>query len=527
MSQHGFDTFANRPSWLAARVRASFVAASGYFRGYHARPLVRPWALLAPVLVLLIALPLLRPLRHPTAVSDDEALRLATVDALVRHRSTALTSPPPDVSLSVVANESLPAKSDRLISRDGKLYSNQPPVMAVLLSAPAWLMSKAGYRLEENAGLVAYVLTVLGVTLPVAGGAGLIYRMGRLFELPRPWRAGLACATVAGSGLLTYSVVLNPHAPAAVLLLCTAACLIHVTLARLKRRSAGWVFVAGACASLAATLDPPAGLVSILFLFVICALPVTIGQRALALLAYLIGAIGPIALHASYARPVTGEILPGTQHSKWAMVMSRAIAPHAAPHDATGSSDAVASIDYLDTEPGTENLASLSDDGSARSRWDATLAYARWVMGALFGRHGLFSHFPVLLVGIAGISAVMHRHWPGFVKTLAAATGLGALLVLAFYAAPLSDWSGAMFAARWFVVFSPLLLFWCGAWVRRNHSPVAWAAAGVTLAFSITVSLVGMSEPYPRDGFDRYTAVQALQRAINPGRASAVVDAAR
>jgi hypothetical protein len=56
------------------------------------RPLVRPWALAAPILVLLTALPLLRPLRHPDAnsVSDDEASRLATIAAVSEHHRLSL-----------------------------------------------------------------------------------------------------------------------------------------------------------------------------------------------------------------------------------------------------------------------------------------------------------------------------------------------------------------------------------------------------------------------------------------------------
>src|SRR5688500_6232753 len=53
-----------------------------YFRRLRSRQVVRPWALCAPVVVLLIALPLLRPLRSPTAPSDHELTYLASIQAL-------------------------------------------------------------------------------------------------------------------------------------------------------------------------------------------------------------------------------------------------------------------------------------------------------------------------------------------------------------------------------------------------------------------------------------------------------------
>src|SRR5918998_432817 len=107
------------------------------------RKWVRPWALSAPILVLVIALPLLRPLRYPVPqyrISDEEAARLATIQAIVEH-----------------------------------------------------------------------------VTIPAACAAGLVYRMGRLFDLRRPWRAALAAAAVLATGLISYATVLNPHVPAATL----------------------------------------------------------------------------------------------------------------------------------------------------------------------------------------------------------------------------------------------------------------------------------------------------------------------
>src|SRR5690242_15575617 len=61
-----------------------------YFRRWQQRPKVRPWAVAGPALILLIALPLLRPLRHPAEIADDEWLRLRTVQALVEHRTLAI-----------------------------------------------------------------------------------------------------------------------------------------------------------------------------------------------------------------------------------------------------------------------------------------------------------------------------------------------------------------------------------------------------------------------------------------------------
>src|SRR5438046_8571360 len=61
-----------------------------YFRRMGSRQVVRPWALAAPVVMLVIALPLLRPLRAPLDASENELSRLATIEALVERDGLAI-----------------------------------------------------------------------------------------------------------------------------------------------------------------------------------------------------------------------------------------------------------------------------------------------------------------------------------------------------------------------------------------------------------------------------------------------------
>src|SRR5438105_6606111 len=105
------------------------------------RPLVRPWALSAPVLVLLIGLPLARPVRHPDprTVSDDEQSRLATVQAIVEHHTLAIDQASAEFRYT-----------RQKIERNGHWYSDQPPVMAALLSGPYWVMHRYGLTLDKN-----------------------------------------------------------------------------------------------------------------------------------------------------------------------------------------------------------------------------------------------------------------------------------------------------------------------------------------------------------------------------------------
>jgi hypothetical protein len=144
------------------------------------------------------------------------------------------------------------------------------------------------------------------------------------------------------------------------------------------------------------------------------------------------------------------------------------------------------------------------------------LADVALVLGALLGTHGLLSHFPVLILGVLGVGAIMHRHWPTATKVMAAATVAGAALIVITFATATRAHTGSMFAARWFVVFLPLLLFWSGVWVRRRHHPATWSVAALLLLFSMTVSLIGATNPFPREGYDRYTAAEALRELLRP-----------
>ncbi len=479
--------------------------------------MVRPWALSGPVIVLLLAVPLLRPLRHPDprGINDDELSRLATVQAMVENRTLAIDG-------------TVFGTSRRVVEVGGLHYSDQPPVMALLLSGPYWVMYHAGMTFEHNPLWVMFLLTLIGVTLPVALAAGLIYKMGRLFELRRPLRAVLGLAVVLGSGLIAYATTLNAHAPAATLLLASAASLFQASQIRPKVSRGLWIAVAGFSAALAATLDPAALVFAALLVFVVAALRLSLADRGGAVLIYLAGAALPLALHAMLNLPVTGDLRPGYLHAE---LKADSIAAAGARAGRRGSAAARSATRLATAQPMPTSAANAITSSavlpSSNSRFDeeddepqtlfqrSVHSLAR-IWAAFFGAHGMLSHFPVLLIGMMGVGMVMHRHWHPSTKVLAAVTLAGGLIVLLTVSLSQIEWREAMFATRWFVVFLPLVLFWSGAWLRRSHPPAVWAVAGLLFSFSAAVSLLGATGAAPRGGFDRYTAAAAFSNLLNP-----------
>jgi hypothetical protein len=448
-----------------------------FLRHYSQRQRVRPWALATPIAVLLICLPLLRPLRHPDPymVSDSEMARLATIESLVERRTLAISDSPL-------------ARTADVIQVGDDIYSNQMPVMSLLLSGSFWVLHRLGWTMEENFVLVPYLLTMLGVTLPVAAGAGLIYRMGRMFELRRPWRAGLAMAVALGSGLISYAVVLNSYAPAGALVLASAACLIQVVVGRHPAQSGGWLAIAGLCASLAAVIDLAAGIFAVLMVGVILAMRWPVSLRIGGALLYLIGCTPPVVLHAVLTVPITGDLRPGYLHPQLALNSS------------------VTAMPLTTMEP--------EDGPPAPSRFAIVFDTLKSAMAALLGPRGLLSHFPIVILGLFGVAAVMHRHWPAAAKVLASATLAGTLIILLVHITGARVPEPGMFAIPWFVVFAPLMMFWIGAWLRKSHHPATWAVVGVMLAFSIAVSLLGATGPHFPADQDEYTALSAAKRLV-------------
>jgi hypothetical protein len=160
--------------------------------------------------------------------------------------------------------------------------------------------------------------------------------------------------------------------------------------------------------------------------------------------------------------------------------------------------------------------AAAEGDDENTSTWQSVQQSLSRLVGSLFGAHGLLSHFPILVVGVIGVSLVMHRHWPASTKMLATVSVAGAAIIVFAYSIWRVDWRSAMFASRWFVVFLPLTLFWAGAWLRRSHRASSWVIVSTFLAFSITVSLIGATGPLPREGFEHYSFAGAVQNLIAP-----------
>lgn len=420
----------------------------------------RPWALLTPLLVLLIALPLARPLRMPGGAANSEQILLDTVESLSTRGGMAL-------------DPAVWRGKDGTVQFKGRTVSDRPPVYAVLLAGPAWMMDKAGLDWDEHGETIAFLLTLFGSTLPVAVGGGVIYRMGRLFELSRPRRALLAILVTFGGGWISYATVLNPHAPAAAALVCGIACLLFVAAARNSANALPICVLSGLLASMACAISPWTMPLAIPLPLVLFAMQIPARQKLIGFILMTVGA-APIAwIHTAWSLDSFGSLV------------------------APGS---VATLqEVVDADPDESPLLRVGSLGAS-------------LLNITLGNHGVFTHFPIVIVGLAGLFIVLRKHWPMHAKMLAAITFVGATTIVMIVAARRDSVGGWMFGVKWFVAFLPLICFWMGAVMRREYSKRVKWSIGTACGLSLLVSIAGALQPLPIQPYRSHSALGAMER---------------
>ena len=175
-------------------------------------------------------------------LAGNESTRFATIRAIAEQNTFAIDG---KVFRSV----------DRVV-RDGKVYSDKPPLLPLLLGAACKIpVTLLGWSFEEQYGLLIYLVNFLfftGINLAIFF---LFYRRLRRMKGTFYVRWLLAFSLCAGSWLLSYSVTINNHTPAALLLLLWFLLLEEAC----RTRGHGAALGAGLAAGLAFTIEVPVG----------------------------------------------------------------------------------------------------------------------------------------------------------------------------------------------------------------------------------------------------------------------------
>ena len=329
---------------------------------------------------------------------------------------------------------------DRIV-RDGKVYSDKPlPLSWALGSVHASVHACTGLNFHDNYHLLIYLYNLL------AGGLVNVLIFLWLFDHLRRRREGtqekkfvIALGAVLGSWLLSYSVTVNNHTPAALAFLGWFIVLDKFGRAPGRRLAA----VAGLTAGIVTALDIPTGF--------FCCLAT------------------PLVLYFSGGK-------------NWRLAGTGLAVCAAAGIGIAGLNmyayDTILPL-YVANGGGTFTPGTGRKDH---------LFYA---FEALLGGRGLLSYQPFLLFLLPGL---------GFFRKKLSCAAWGALAcVLAcivFYVVMTNEFGGAAYGFRYFIPVLPVLWYFAGAGFLGTRARWKQGLAGFLLLWGVAASLTGAYAPF-------------------------------
>ena len=415
-------------------------------------PIVRPVDRARPVLLGLIYAAAILPMTLYPRMSGNVFSRYMTIEAIVERGTLAIERSP------ILARSGTPD-----IVRFGiHAYSDKPPVLPALAAPIYGALSLMGYRFSGSAWQFLIDNVVLTWSLVGLSSAWALIWVRRMFQcVPlNPWVAdGLTLALGFASPLLTYGVTFNNHSVAAGLI--TAAIGLTV-LEQPGPKAKNSRFWAGLLASLAMTIDLPAGGVVLASLGFIQ----TIRVRSLPL-AYLVGSMGPLLLHAWLQSRVTGTPLPVEMYPE--------------------------AFNY----PGSYWL-------SPEGIWVEHGPRYWFGIELLFGPQGWFTVMPALLFGVLGLMmALIKRGDP--LRPLALLLTGSVVVLVAYYTWGVrrTDFAGASFGTRHLLAVTPACYVFVGvALARLGSKQVLRWGSGALIALFLAIGGVyayaGVKNPWTR-----------------------------
>ena len=369
-------------------------------------------------------------------MSGNETSRFATIQAVAEQNTCAIEN-------TVFGTVD---KVKRKVGNGGHVYSDKPPFLSCAVGValkPVQYVTKWNFR-EHRKRLVYLVDLVLGATVNI-----LLFWW--LFNLFRRVRRGtpeakflLALGSVMGSWLLSYSVVLNNHTPAALCVLGLYVALRKFSLKPTFRAAA----LAGLACGILGALEIPGGVVFSLALIPVLVLASPPEKRA----DHLLAAVCVVALSAlcvfslnyvAYRNPLPLYLGPGGSY-----------------------------------QPGVESKS-----------------FVGYAAECLFTYRGIFSYQPFLLLAFPALwfcrKNLRSADWTMAVSTL---------IFAAFYLALTNEYGGWGYGFRYLVPVIPVWSFLAGSLVLsvpdRKRRIALGALAAVLVCWGAVASYVGAYFPF-------------------------------
>jgi hypothetical protein len=269
-------------------------------------------------------------------------------------------------------------------------YSSKPPLFPTLIAGEYWLLKRVfGWDIVRDRWLVIPTIVFTLNVIPFAIYLMLIAQLIEVMGNSDFGRLLAFCVACFGTYLITFTVTLNNHLPAAFCVLLAAFPLIRAITEKRDMRPSGYI-ACGFFAAFAVTFDLPAAA----FLAAL-GIPLFIVRTRSTLLYFLPSAAVPIAALLVCNFIAMGQILPA--YSEFGGPWYNFVGSHWAKR----GTPLARGIDFND-EP--------------------TRVYA---FHLLFGHHGWFSLTPVWLLSLGGLLVMGIRSAADVRKLLSRGTGTG------------------------------------------------------------------------------------------------------
>ena len=374
---------------------------------------------------------------YAQSFGDTANSRLATVYALTEHGTWYLDRP-----LDEPPNRFEQSTIDKVVIGERTL-SSKPPMLPLLMTAEYIALNALfGLHLDdpEDTEEIIRWLSMTLVGIPYLLGLVFFLKLLRLYHIDPLARLVLLIGLAFGTQWWGYATNINNHVPAAGLLVVALYLALGLADGKLDPRPARFVLF-GFVGALVPTIDMPAAI------FVLAAgIYLALKFPRPTLIWVPIGMFLPLAVHLGIMIATTGSPLP--VQTRKALYLSES--------------------SYWRNPRGIDALN------------EPKLNY---FFHMTFGRTGLFSLFPITLLGlIAGVLAAFRREIPYRNQLLGGLAGF-AILTL-YYLMSTNNYGGEAFGFRWYIVAMPVLLMMAAPWVAQFRSRGAWLLVALLLAVS-------------------------------------------
>lgn len=383
-----------------------------------------------------------------------DGVRLATIESLVEYGTFEISD---SIFIQTCDKFRVPAQGE-----GGKYYSDKPPLLSVLGAGAYFILKSVGIDLRKNMGFSYRYLDFFLVILPVF----LILYFSHLYlkanHVPLEHRFWIYLASVCGTLVLPYAMVIQNHVAAAALLV-GAYLFFENPMKEKTAKALGW---SGLLFGLSISVD----LNAIFFAAAFSALCLwRFGKKdRLGVFLFALGVFIPSFATLCFFRYYSGEWRPFVSQVE-KFLYQGSILPR------------VNFMGGYDPNPLT---------------WKA---YALYFWHGLLGYKGLFSHSIALLLGFWGIVICLKKEEKTFLDALAILLSTIVLFIFLAVSVPIT-YGGSNFAFRYMTIWMPLvILFAYRLFQKEGVKPLF----KILTVISILTSGAGMAAPWLIHKFDQ------------------------